>query len=93
MRFSEIDAARKLLELGEAASLEQVQHAYRTKAHLYHPDKNDSAHTEQMKEINAAYELLTGICKNYKYIFCKEDLARAFSLEEDLDVWRDKWAI
>ena len=39
--FEEIDKARKLLGLGEAATLKQIKQAYRQMAFRYHPDKGE----------------------------------------------------
>jgi DnaJ-class molecular chaperone len=38
--FNEIEEARKLLGLGEAATLDEIKRAYRTLAHRHHPDKH-----------------------------------------------------
>jgi len=92
MRFSDIEAARRVLGLGETASLEQIRSAYRSLAHQYHPDKKGTEGAEAMKEINKAYHLLIDICNNYRYSFRKEDLSQIYQFEEDLDAWRDKWA-
>ena len=55
----ELDAARKTLELGESASLDEVKAAYRWLLREYHPDRNpDPGAGERVKEIAAAYELL-----------------------------------
>ena len=49
--FEEIDEARKLLELPEAASMSEIKEAYRQKALLYHPDVQggDQLYDEMMK--------------------------------------------
>jgi DnaJ-class molecular chaperone len=36
--FNEIEEARKLLGLGEAATPKEIKRAYRTLAHRHHPD-------------------------------------------------------
>jgi len=38
-RFRDIDEARKILGLGETASLAEIKRAYRTLSLKYHPDK------------------------------------------------------
>jgi DnaJ-class molecular chaperone len=93
--FEEIDRARKLLGLGEVASLKQVKAAYRKLAYSYHPDLDeaDEDRKEVMREINWAYELLEDYCSNYKYSFGEEDVARAYPNEEYLKRWHEKWSI
>ncbi len=54
-----LDAARKTLELGESASLDEIKAAYRRLLREYHPDRNpDPGAGERVKEIAGAYELL-----------------------------------
>ena len=48
--FNEIEEARKLLGLGEAATLNEIKRAYRTLAHRHHPDKHSNALGEQAEE-------------------------------------------
>jgi len=93
--FEEIDKARKLLHLGEEASLSQIKDAYRKLARRYHPDtysgKEDGQET--MKEINWAYELLEDYCSRYKYSFTEKDVARAYPQEAYLKWWRENWSV
>ena len=93
--FNEIEEARKLLELGEAATLKEIKRAYRTLAHRYHPDKHSNAPGEQaeetMKRLNWAYKLLIEYCTNYKYSFREEDVARTYANDEYLRTFKGKW--
>ena len=92
--FDEIEEARKLLGLGEAATLKEIKKAYRTMAHRHHPDKLGSAAGEEngegMKRLNWAYKLLMDYCDNYKYSFKEEDIARTYSYDEYLRTFKDK---
>jgi DnaJ-class molecular chaperone len=92
--FNEIEEARKLLGLGEAATLKEIKRAYRTLAHRHHPDKHGSVAgetAETMKRLNWAYKLLTDYCDNYKYSFREEDVARTYPDEEYLRAFKDRW--
>ena len=93
--FNEIEEARKLLGLGEAATLKEIKKAYRKLAHRYHPDKHkspaDDESAETMKRINLAYKLLIEYCDNYKYSFRGEDVARVYPHEEYLRTFKEKW--
>ena len=74
--FNDIEEARKLLGLGEAATLKQIKTAYREMAHRYHPDKHSNSVgegvAETMKRLNWAYKLLIDYCDNYKYGFTRK---------------------
>jgi len=92
--FNEIEEARKLLGLGEAATLKEIKGAYRTLAHRHHPDKlggDDEAESETMKRLNWAYKLLVDYCDNYKYSFKDEDVSRTYPDEEYLRTFKDRW--
>jgi DnaJ-class molecular chaperone len=92
--FNEIEEARKLLGLGEAATLKEIKKAYRTLAHRHHPDKHgadNSAESETMKQLNRAYKLIMDYCNEYKYSFKKEDVARTYPHDEYLRTFKEKW--
>jgi preprotein translocase subunit Sec63 len=94
--FTEIDEARKLLGLSDAATLKEIKSAYRALAYRYHPDKLEGAAsggTEQiMKKLNWAYKLLIDYCENYRYSFREIDVARTYPYEEYLRNWRKNWS-
>jgi DnaJ-class molecular chaperone len=92
--FSEIEEARKLLGLGEAATLKEIKSAYRRLAHRHHPDKrsgSDGAESETMKRLNRAYKLLMDYCKDYKYTFREEDVARTYPDDKYWESYKNKW--
>jgi DnaJ-class molecular chaperone len=93
--FTEIDEARKVLGLSEAATLKEIKRAYRTLAHRHHPDKHSGAAGEEtgatMKRLNWAYKLLLDYCSNYKYSFREDDVARTYPHDEYLRNFKDRW--
>jgi len=93
--FKEIDEARRLLGLGEVATLEEIKSAYRRMAHRYHPDKHGGTTgkgtEETMKKLNAAYKLLMDYCSNHKYSFREEDVARTYPYDEYLRRYYYGW--
>ncbi len=94
MNFTEINEARRLLGLGEAATQKEIRSAYRRLAHHYHPDKHDSAdeeNNEMMKKLNRAYKMLMDYCTDYKYSLKEEDVARTYPYEEEMRKWRENW--
>ena len=92
--FNEIEEARKLLGLGEAATLKELKRAYRILAHRHHPDKlggNERTDSETMRRLNWAYKLLMDYCSEYKYSFKEDDIARTYSYDEYLRTFKGKW--
>jgi DnaJ-class molecular chaperone len=92
--FEEIDEARKLLGLGETATLKEIKNAYRRLAHEHHPDKQGDAGKsgeQRMKKINWAYQLLVDYCQDYKYSFREEDVAKTYPHDEYLRKFHYGW--
>ena len=73
---AEIDQARRLLGLGERASMVEIKAAYRHMCKECHPDvvKDKKTGTRKMKEINAAYRLLLEYCESYRFSFSREEV-------------------
>jgi len=92
--FNEIEEARKLLGLGEEATLKEIKKAYKALAHRHHPDKlaeDDNSESEPMKRLNRAYKLLMDYCNEYKYSFKEEDIARTYFYDEYMRTYKDRW--
>ena len=81
--FFEINEARKVLELEEAASKTEIEAAYQRMSLKFHPDRHkpeDKPEAERkMKDINWAYALLKEYCSRSecKYLFTEEAVKRA----------------
>ncbi len=93
--FEQIDEARRLLGLGETATLKQVKAAYKRAANRYHPDRckdEDKAKCdEMMKKINEAYELIMKCCAQYSYSFSEEAVRRTYPHNEYLRRYQRGW--
>ncbi len=81
--FEQIDKARKILNLGETATLKEIKEAYRGLVKRYHPDRykgrKKKEFEERMKEINKAYKLIMEYCENYRYSFTKKGVEDFYS--------------
>ena len=93
--FEEISEARKVLRLGEAATLEEIKQAYRRMAFRHHPDTSSNGsktqNEEVMKKLNWAYRLLVEYCARYKYSFAEGDVARTYPHDEYLRKYYHGW--
>lgn len=91
--FEEIDRARRLLDLKEAATRKDIKRAYRLKAFQHHPDRavSEQQDGETMKQLNWAYKLLIEYCGNYSYSFKQEDVARTYPHDEYLRRYYYGW--
>lgn len=92
--FFEINEARKVLELEEAASATEIEAAYQRLALKFHPDRHkpeDKTDAERkMKDVNWAYEVLKEYCSRSecKYLFSERAVARAYPR----DAYNMRWA-
>ncbi|RKY30221.1 MAG: J domain-containing protein [Candidatus Omnitrophota bacterium] len=95
--FEKIDKARKILNLGERATLKEIKEAYRRLSLKYHPDKAPKGKEKEFalkfNQITEAYNILIAYCKNYPFSFRKEDVKRVVmeEIEEDLKRFYDDW--
>jgi preprotein translocase subunit Sec63 len=73
---ADIDRARRLLGLGELASIAEIKTAYRQMCKRWHPDvsQDEATANPTMKDINAAYKLLLNYCETYRFSFRPEEV-------------------
>jgi DnaJ-class molecular chaperone len=80
-KFEEVDSARRLLGLGDEASLEEIKMAYKEICKRYHPDKHPekskSRCERMMKKINHAYNLIMQHIKECRYSFREPDVRKS----------------
>lgn len=73
MTYLELKAALRIFDLAERATLEQIKHRHRALVKGCHPDQVADALPESIRAINAAYEILTAYCADYRYNFSEEE--------------------
>ncbi|MBP7089033.1 MAG: DnaJ domain-containing protein [Candidatus Omnitrophica bacterium] len=78
--FKQINEARKLLGLGEDATLEEIKKAYKELCLIYHPDRcrdgKEKECEEMFKKISQANNVLISYCAGYRYSFKEKDVKR-----------------
>ena len=97
--FKDIDKARKVLELGDAASVEDVKNNYRRLVLKFHPDKHNNdndekIYVEKVKEINYAYKIIMDYCMKYSISFSQDkvkDVEEGEYIEDHLRRFYDGW--
>jgi hypothetical protein len=82
----DLEKARQLLELENAATRKEIREAYRRAAQRWHPDKAASDKSEachqRMLEINEAYHYILAFLENYRY-----RLEEAPAARDDYEAW------
>lgn len=83
--YQKIIEAKKLLNLPERASMNEIKSNYRRLITRWHPDKgNDDIEKchEMTKKLTAAYKTIMQYCDQYKYSFTEEEVKKYLSDEE-----------
>lgn len=81
--FEEIDAARKILGLGEEATPAQIKETYWNLSSEYHPDKHpgDAETQKRFEDISKAYETLSDYCQGERCSFREKDVKDFIKVE------------
>ena len=96
--FLQVDEARKILGVGEYATLTEIKDVYRKLALKYHPDKckekNKKECEEMFKKIANAKDVLLSYCMCYRYSFKEKDVKRSSydkKFYDHLEKFYDGW--
>ena len=84
-RFEIISEARKILELPESATFDQIRNNYKQLIKKWHPDKNHSnpAVAElKTRQIIEAYKIIIQYCHEYRYSFARNEVEKYMSDRE-----------
>lgn len=84
-KYEEITKATTILELPEAATMQQIKEHYKRLITKWHPDKfqnNKEVFEEKAKKINDAYKIIMNYCNNYEFSFSKEEVEKYIKAEE-----------
>src|SRR6266567_7703782 len=65
-----------LLEVPYQATLAQIKRSYRRLARLHHPDLNQQASDERIKQLNEAYAILSDRARRAAYDIQRLEMAR-----------------
>jgi DnaJ-class molecular chaperone len=88
-----VDISRKLLQLPEKASWENIKSAYRQLLMAHHPDRNpdDPQAAKRTKDVVEAYEIVRAYCQSLpgfdesgkldEFSFAKEAVEQAFIID------------
>jgi preprotein translocase subunit Sec63 len=91
--FEEIDGARRLLGLSEAATLREIKQAYRRMVKKYHPDvaRGIDGADEKTSELNHAFRILSDYCASYRFCFTEQDVRRTYPEEQVTERYAQGW--
>lgn len=80
INFQQVDRARKILKLGEDATLEEIKESCRKLSLRYHPDrctdKEKKNCDKMMKEVNHAKDVVMSYCAKYRFSFKEKDVKK-----------------
>lgn len=94
-RAASIQAARRLLRLSSSTTLVQIKQSYRDLARDVHPDMHPHEERDlwdaRMRELNAAYELLTDYCERYTFSFAEDVVERQCRKQDPFEYWQKQF--
>ena len=73
MIYKELKLALGVLGIEERATLGQIKSRHRALVKEHHPDQANGQETEMIKEINAAYKVVSAYCEGYRFCFSEEE--------------------
>ena len=84
-KYEKISRARKILQLPESATMEEIKDHYRRLIIKWHPDRcseEKEACLEMTNQIISAYKVILNYCRNYKFSFSREEVDKYITGEE-----------
>ena len=73
MSYQELKLALAVFELGERATLGEIKDRHRALVKLHHPDGGNADHPEQIRKVNAAYQVLIDYVTHYRFSFAEDE--------------------
>lgn len=73
MTYEELMRAVAVFGLGERASLKEIKSRHRELVRKHHPDAGPVDDPEQIRRVNAAYQVLVGYLAGYRFSFEEEE--------------------
>lgn len=72
MLYEELLQALQVLCLPERATLREIKTRHRELVKRHHPDAGGEE-AERIRQINEAYRVLSGYCRDYRFSFSREE--------------------
>jgi DnaJ-class molecular chaperone len=73
MTFRELNLAREIFGLNERVTLQELKNRHRELVKRLHPDAGNADEPEQIRKVNAAYQVLQEYIGQYSYSFTEEE--------------------
>ncbi|MDD2309219.1 MAG: J domain-containing protein [Desulfuromonadaceae bacterium] len=73
MTFKELQKSLEILGVADRVTIKQIKSRHRELAKRYHPDSGGDPNCEQIRLINAAYQILSDYLATYRFSFSEEE--------------------
>jgi DnaJ-class molecular chaperone len=85
-KSEQIFKSLEVLNLPVLSTMDELKSRYHTLAMQYHPDSGGDE--RKMAELNAAYAVIKGYMKNFKFTFSEEEINKQFPEDVYMDKFR-----
>jgi DnaJ-class molecular chaperone len=73
MTYRDLNLAREIFGLNERVTLQELKNRQRELVKRLHPDAGNADEPEQIRKVNAAYQVLQEYIGQYSYSFTEEE--------------------
>ena len=73
MTYTDLQEARRVLGLGERASLKEIKARHRELVKRHHPDTGNTNEPEMIRQVNAAYRIVFDYTSAYRFSFAEAE--------------------
>ncbi|MFV9644333.1 MAG: GvpL/GvpF family gas vesicle protein [Desulfobacterales bacterium] len=86
VKFGEVNEARKMLGLGEEATISEIKDVYRELSKKFHPDKypGDQEAQKRFEKMTRAYQIITDYCQGGQCSFKEADVRGWLDVRESV---------
>lgn len=73
MIYRELKLALEIFGLGERATLAEIKNRHRELVKRHHPDAGSTGPVDQIRKVNAAYQVICDYVSRYSFSFSEEE--------------------
>ncbi|MBT0666126.1 J domain-containing protein [Geobacter pelophilus] len=73
MTYADLKEARRVMGLGERATLKEIKARHKELVKQHHPDTGNTNESEMIRQVNAAYRVILDYVTEYRFFFAENE--------------------